>query len=144
VSNSTAAEIGPTFARLLSCGFSLNAAFSIVERVHVCADDYLVVGDGSHSVAKPDGSMPTLAQVVSTGEERYDLTVKAFPAPELGIGGYYRPKLEVADTGYINPSETRAYTVGRDELLTFFGRQTKPVIVDGTVHWSWEELEEVV
>ena len=128
-----ALKVGSTFARLLVHGFSIERALELARRRIMMGKDYTVVGDGTHSVTR-DGDRPsTTATVEPLKDGRFALTLECYSP--VSAGSTYAP--EVADDQYAYLCGTEsAFVLDRDELATYLGRRTLPVVYDGDLCWS--------
>ncbi|WP_458210436.1 hypothetical protein [Haladaptatus sp. NG-SE-30] len=115
--NSGAIRIGKTMARLLNGGFPLQAALEIAQGESIIGGNYLVVGDGSLSVAQSESGIALLAIVDST-ENSFTLQLKSYPTANSEMGSILIPCSDIGDKYSLGSGNTEAIDVSKAEALS--------------------------
>ncbi|MFC5969708.1 hypothetical protein ACFPYI_00035 [Halomarina salina] len=136
VPNEPATRIGRTLARLLNAGFSLGSALDLLVDDTITAQQYTVVGDPMVSVADGKSGTPISGSIERRGEDRFALTVSAYPSEWANLGATYLPSVSKDGVQYLNSGVLDTFELTGDELREGFSRERFPVIVNGRIHWS--------
>lgn len=129
VLNEQAASVGTAFARLLAAGLSVERGMQLARQGVLLGSDYVVVGDGTVSVAPTYGDPGVL--VVESRDGAYDVTYRARSA--RGVGRRYRDPFDGERRLY---GETATARLTGSELRALCGRLQLPVVLDGAVRTS--------
>ncbi|WP_254766688.1 hypothetical protein [Salinilacihabitans rarus] len=138
VMNDPAVEIGATFARLLTDGFSLRAATEIASRRRIVGNQYLVIGDGGFRMAERVNTTPLVCQLERYGDDEFELTIETFPNSDLDIGGLFTPHIPGIGKRYLNSGTIDTFDVSKEQLKSFFSPTAVPVEYGGELLWSDE------
>ncbi|MEF8891747.1 MAG: hypothetical protein V5A31_10575 [Haloferacaceae archaeon] len=143
VVNEEAVEMGRLLARLLNHGFPLTGALDVAGDVQAIGDQYTIVGDGTLTLARTQGSIPTAPFVSATGDS-YDVEYHVYPTGRGGTGALVRPYVGEQEDHYLFSSHVDTFEVNRDDLVNFFELERTPVRIDGEMCWSDEiDLDEL-
>ncbi|MFB6167323.1 MAG: hypothetical protein ABEJ43_00570 [Haloferacaceae archaeon] len=137
VVNEQAVEMGRLLARLLNHGFPLTGALDVANEVQAIGDQYTIVGDGSLTLARTQGSAPN-SPVVAGIEDTYEVEYNLYPTNRVGTGGLVNPYIGEGSEHYLFSSRIGAFEVDRDALADFLSAETRPVRIDGEIRWSDE------
>ncbi|HET7324020.1 MAG TPA: hypothetical protein VFJ06_06795, partial [Halococcus sp.] len=136
VLNCEAVKMGRTLARLLNCGFPLRAALEVARGESIMGDHYLVVGDGSLSIAQTENGTANLFSVKRTGDS-FNLKFKVYPTSDTGMGTLVVPFFEDAEY-HISTGEIQGYDLSQKELRDFLSLANSPTMINGKLRWSQE------
>jgi hypothetical protein len=138
VVNDGAVRMGRLLARLLNHGFPLTGALDVASDVQPIGDQYTVVGDGTVTLARTNGSAPNAPVVAALDEETYELEFHVYPTSRITTGGLVRPYVEGCDEHYLFSSYIDTFEVDGDALADCVGLEPMPVRIDGELRWSDE------
>ncbi|RJT08057.1 hypothetical protein [Halococcus sp. IIIV-5B] len=134
VLNCEAVRIGRTLARLLNCGFPLRPALDIARDESIMGEEYLVVGDGTLSIAQAESLTANLLHIERNGD-LFDLTFSAYHTSRTGMGTLVIPYLDNSEY-HISTEDIQEKGLTKDELMDFFSLSDDPVKIDGKLRWS--------
>jgi hypothetical protein len=138
VVDDSAVQVGSTFARLLNNGYPLRPALEIARHASYVGDDYVVVGDGTVSVAKPSVTGVDLYRLPLEGEKP-SLEFRSYGNVNGGMGTMESPNIADNERYYLVPGTLDEFTIDRaEDLLSFLQLKDVPVLIGGTLHWSTE------
>ncbi|MFQ3294824.1 MAG: hypothetical protein ACI8VE_001905, partial [Natrialbaceae archaeon] len=143
VSNAEAVKVGILTAEFLNAGFSLRAGLKIIREHQIVGKQYVVVGDGSVSVAQPKSSSPTKCSIERIDQNNYELSLTTYPSSDLGTGSLFRPHISQANSHYLNGGQIDTYKISNESLLQFFNLERSPVIFRDNIRWSTSLTEEL-
>ena len=135
VINEGAVDIGRNLARLLNYGFPIRPSLEIASRDSYVGNDYIVVGDGSFNVAQPQGALPNVCEITTTGDT-YNITYTTYPAGKFDIGSNVVPFFSDDTPYYLCSGTADTFELTQAELEDFFSLETVPVLLDGQLRWS--------
>ncbi|EMA07028.1 hypothetical protein SAMN05443574_104223 [Haloarcula vallismortis] len=135
VLNDGAIRIGETVARLLNCGFPLRAALTIARGESVLGGQYIVVGDGSVTVAQAESGIPNVLKIEPEGNE-YTVNMITYTTDNRGLGSLIIPYIENIDKQYLSSGTIGEFSVSESELLRFLNMEEVPVRTENGLHWS--------
>jgi hypothetical protein len=140
VSNTYAVEIGSTFARLLVHGFSIQRALDKAAQHSIAPRDYVVLGDGTYSIAQHIVLNPTEMWIFQRGTREFEMLSekRAYMA-----GGETKTSLKGTDESYHLMGQGRLDTVSVEELEDFIPVLDFPVVFKQELYWP-EDLEEIL
>jgi len=138
VVNDEAVRMGHLLARLLNHGFPLTGALSLAGDVRPIGDQYTVVGDGTLTLARANGSPPAAPVVAALDEETYELELNVYPTRRVTTGSLINPYVSGCDEQYLFSHHIDTFELGADELARFLELGPVPVRVDGDLWWSDE------
>jgi hypothetical protein len=142
VVDDSALQVGSTFARLLNNGYPLRPALEIARHASYVGDDYVVVGDGTVSVAKPPATGLDLYRLL-LDRETPSLEFRSYGNVNGGMGTMTSPNVGNTERYYLVPGALDEFTIDRvEDLISFLRLKDVPVLVGGTLHWSTELDEE--
>lgn len=137
--NSSATQIGRHVARFINAGFSLQAALELIGEYAFYGTQYIVLGDGNAQIVQSASGTPTLVAIDRSTEDTFEVTLYGYPPRNRGPGAFYTPYyLTEVEKPYLNSGEMGTFTVSRDTLKEFLGRESYPIITDRSLHWSDE------
>ena len=134
VLNCEAVRIGRTLARLLNCGFPLRPALEIARDESIMGGEYLVVGDGTLSIAQADSLTANLLSV-ERNDGLFDVTLSAYHTSRTGMGTLVVPHLDGSEY-YVSTGKIQQNGVTRSELEKFLPQSDAPTKVNGKLRWS--------
>lgn len=137
VVNEEAIQMGRLLARLLNHGFPLTGALDVAGDAHPIGDQYTVVGDGSLTLARTQGSAPNSPNVVDL-DDTYEVEYNLYPTNRVGTGGLVNPYIGDSSEHYLFSSRIGTFEIGRAELADFLATEARPVRIDGDIYWSDE------
>ncbi|GGK64049.1 caspase family protein [Haloarcula sebkhae] len=135
VLNDGAIRIGEAVARLLNCGFPLRAALTIARGESVLGGQYIVVGDGSVTVAQAESGTPNMLKV-EPEDNGYTLKMITYTTDNRGLGSLIIPHIENIDKHYLISGNISEFSVSESELLRFLNMEEVPVRTENGLHWS--------
>ena len=141
VTDSQAAEVGTTFARLMVLGYSLERALDKARQQVMTPKDYAVVGDGTHVVTQSESILPLDLRLVETGRQQYRLEVSQIAPFEKG--GHAQDRFEGSNGDYHLGSHDRSYELSERQLRNSLDIVENPILFDGTLYWPDELREEL-
>ena len=141
VSDSDAANVGTTFARMLMLGYSINRGLAKAARFSIAPRDYAVIGDGTFQPSQSNSIAPLDAYVVPNGADSFQIL----------LGGGQTPITGAKETGPLNDDEerkmlsgqTRLRTVDLNSLLEFLHSRESPVVFRRELYWPGELIREI-
>jgi hypothetical protein len=133
--NTGAVRMGETIARLLNAGFPLQSALSIASDESALGGQYIVVGDGSMSVAQPESGVPYMLEITQNSDD-FAVEMVSYPTENNRMGGVFIPYLSQNDQYYLIPGRSNTKRVGREELVEFLRIQEVPVRYGGSLSLS--------
>ena len=140
VPDQAAGELGATMARLLHRGFPVKPAHAIARATTITGLQYLVVGDGGVDLAQSRHGPPVLCEAAAADEpQTYDVTMRGYLPTEIGMGILALPYLG-EETYAIPPGEFTTMRVSAAELRGYLDRFDGPVMFDGRLCWSSDDL----
>ena len=150
VVNFEAVRFGGVFAKLLSSGFSLGAALSLVRDELDAPPRYMILGDRTVSVGGPDGC-PRGVFVGGAGDEEGEvsLRVASYGGREWGVGCISKsPVLRSIDSVehsyWIGPGSHGEWSVDVEQLIDALEGTQAPVVVDNELYTAGEFSAEVL
>ncbi|MCU4925591.1 hypothetical protein OB905_06265 [Halobacteria archaeon AArc-dxtr1] len=143
VLNEPAVEIGATFARLLTDGFTMAAATDVASRQRLVGNQYLVIGEGSFRVAERENGTPTMCQLEDREDGSWDLTMKTYPASDMDMGTLITPHIPGVNERYLTSGTIDTLHVKREELRAFLEPTSFPVEHCGDLVWSNELITQI-
>jgi hypothetical protein len=138
VVNEPAVEMGRLLARLLNHGFPLTGALDVASDVQPIGDQYTIVGDGTLTLARTEGSPPNSPVVAEVDEETYEVEYRVFPTNRVGTGGLVRPQLGEDTEHYLFSSRIDSFRVDGEALADHLAFGTVPVRIGDEIRWSDE------
>ncbi|PSP85067.1 hypothetical protein BRC83_03930 [Halobacteriales archaeon QS_1_68_17] len=138
VLNKTATEIGHTIARLLNSGFSLSSAFSLLDKTHLLARHYMVVGDGNATIVESESGTPYSVAVDRTSDDEFEVELYAYPSKNYSIGSLLSVHLDKLTEHYLNSGHVDTVGLGTAELQEYLAMEMMPVETDEDLLWSDE------
>jgi len=124
-----AATVGTAFARLLVNGFGLEPAMQLSRRRIMMGKDYIVVGDGTYTLAPTPGT-PVVGWL-EDAPDGFELTCEALTGRRNGTT--YEPPF--GDDSVLAGRSSRA-TLDRDRLRAVLGDASLPIVYEDEFHWS--------
>ncbi|ERH12013.1 MAG: hypothetical protein J07HB67_01025 [halophilic archaeon J07HB67] len=141
VTDSQAAEVGTTFARLMVLGYSLERALDKARQQVMTPKDYAVVGDGTHVVTQSESILPLDLRLVETGRQQYRLEVSQIAPFEKG--GHAQDRFDGSDGEYHLGSHDRSYELSEQQLRNSLDIVENPILFDGGLYWPNELREQL-
>ncbi len=141
VLNEPAIEIGGTFARLLSDGFSLRSATKISTEQRIVGNQYMVIGDGDLQITEEENTTPNVCLLQNEGENEYSLEFKTYPTGNKGIGCIFMPHVPGLEKRYLSSGVISDITVSEENLIEFLKRADFPIKYNESLIWSSDLLE---
>ena len=139
ITDSDAAAVGTTFARLLIHGYSLGRGLATAARSTIAPRDYLIVGDFTFRPSQSDSGSPSMRWVIPDGDDEFRVLVRT--APPLWAGAEFDDPLDnVTDRRYLC-GEGQVFSVSRDRLCRYLSDNDAPVIYQDELYWA-EELHD--
>lgn len=143
VLNEPAIDIGGTFARLLSDGFSLRAATNIATEERLIGNQYLVIGDGEVRIADGEDATPNVCVLEQREDDLFDVTIETYPNNTFDMGCLFTPYLPGVDKRYLTSGKINDIVVNKSDLLKYLRQSDFPVRKNGSLKWSVELAEEL-
>ena len=127
VSDSDAARVGTTFARLLMVGDSINQGLSKAARHAIAPRDYSIIGDGTYSPTQTDALSPQEGYVIPDGEGQFKVLLQGGKSSFAGSevigaitnGGDEKKLHGEARLQSISGTKLKQFVEGRDGPLVF-------------------------
>ncbi|MCU4751362.1 hypothetical protein OB919_05100 [Halobacteria archaeon AArc-curdl1] len=141
VLNEPAVEIGGTFARLLSDGFSLRAATNIATEERLIGNQYLVIGDGELRIVDGEDATPNVCSIMERDDGLYDIEIDTYPNNTLDMGCLFTPYIPGVNKRYLTSGRIQDITVNKSDLQNYLTMSDMPVKYDGELLWSSTLLE---
>ncbi len=136
VVNDDAVRMGRLLARLLNHGFPLTGALDLAGDVQPVGDRYTVVGDGTLTLARADGSPPVGPVVTATDEETYEVAFNVYPTRRVATGSLINPYVPGCDEQFLFSHHIDTFELDGDELGRWLELGPMPVRVDDGLWWS--------
>jgi hypothetical protein len=124
-----AATVGTAFARLLVNGFGLEPAMQLSRRRIMMGKDYVVVGDGTYTLA-PTAGTPVVGWL-SDADGAFELTCESLTGRRNGTT--FRPPF--GDERVLHGDAART-TLDRESLRAVLSDASLPVIYENEFYWS--------
>ena len=140
VTDSQAAKVGTTFARLMVSGYSMERALDKARQQVMTPKDYAVVGDGTHVLTQSDAIIPP-GHRLSEDDDECVLEVTQMTPREKGGEGQER--FEGFDLDFHLNAQRRTYRFAKEDLSAATEVIENPVLFDGQLYWS-DELRELL
>lgn len=139
ISNLSATRIGQVFARLLSAGFRVRAAVSILREYVSNGYQYLSLGAGDLQLVQASSGTPFLLEVgPGSAKDSFSVSLQYFPTRAYHIGARTTPELTAIERPHLAVGRSPNWQVGADDLKTYITREHFPVVVGGQLVWSDE------
>ncbi|WP_225741240.1 CHAT domain-containing protein [Halorussus halophilus] len=141
--NSGAGEVGETFARLLSHGFTVGSALEIVREYTSIGREYVALGDPGVRVTQNDNGTPTVHHL-DVGDDPRTVTVERrnYWTRVLGAGSITRAKIDEMQQYHLTMGDYGAIRLEREALRDALEPYGEPLVVDGELRWSDEWFAE--
>ena len=137
VVNSGAVDIGRSLARLLNYGFPIRISLNLACRDSYIGSDYIVVGDGSFSVAQVQAMLPNMCEI-SRNDDEFDVDYRTFPSAEYELGSLVVPYVPGNEIYYLTSGTADVFELSESELIDFLSLENVPTLIDGSLRWSDE------
>lgn len=128
--------MGRWMARLLSQGFTLRSAASVVENVRPSQMEYCVLGDGGVSLVQSESSQPFLVDIESINNDLYETILNAYPTNRWEVGSYGSANHGIDGPQHLTPGKLPAVEMNRDDLIDYLESEVMPIHIDGEYGWS--------
>ena len=138
VVNDEAVGMGRLLARLLNHGFPLTGALDVAGDVRPIGNQYTVVGDGTLTLARTEGSPPNSPIVADIDESSYEVDYRVYPTNRVSTGGLIQPQLGEEGEHYLFSSCIDSFRVSGETLAGHLAFGTVPVLINGKLRWSDE------
>jgi len=135
VVNSGAVDIGRSLARLLNYGFPIRISLDLACKDSYIGSDYIVVGDGSFSVAQVQAMLPNMCDITRNGDT-FTVDYRTFPSAEYELGSLVVPYVPGNETYYLTSGTADVFELTQSELTDFLSLENVPTMVDGSLYWS--------
>ncbi|MGQ4556231.1 hypothetical protein [Halobellus sp. GM3] len=135
VVNSGAVDIGQSLARLLNYGFPIRISLDIAKRDSYIGSDYIVVGDGSFSVAQVQGALPNMCEITRS-DDGFAVDYRTYPSAEYELGSLVVPYIPDNNTYYLSSGTADVFVLSDSELEDFLSLENIPTLIDGSLRWS--------
>ncbi len=139
ITDSDAATVGTTFARLLIHGYCLGRGLAAAARPTIAPRDYLIVGDATYRPSQSDSLSPSMRWVIPDGDDQFRVLVKRSPPRDIGAV-YDDPLDEFSDRQYLF-GDGAVFAVSRDRLCRYLCDNDTPVVYQKEMYWA-DELQE--
>lgn len=96
----------------------------------------MIVGDPRLTIATCEGTTPNLAEIQSHGEDQYEVSIHAFPAPATKLGALSMPYLDAEQTYTLNSGQLVTKTVTLTALQAYLDLGQTPVRLNDSLTWS--------
>lgn len=138
--NSGAGEVGETFARLLSHGFTVGSALKIVREYTSIGREYVALGDPSVTVAQNDNGTPTVHHIDASETDERMITIGRWNywTRVFGAGAITRAKLSQMTQYHLAIGHFGDIKLDREEFRNALEMYAEPLVVDGALQWSDE------
>lgn len=131
-----AGRVGRTFVRLLWAGFGFERALGLARRRIIMGTDYVVVGDGTHRLARHRTTPPTVAIATPRPDASVDVVLDTTrmrnPGELVAVGHTDSP-------GYRLIGAQPTDRLSAEAFREFLEDRRDPVLYDGVLYWP-EEL----
>ncbi len=131
VINEGAVRIGESVARLLNSGFPLRAALTIAKEESVLGGQYIVVGDGSMTVAQPASGTACLLDVTPLDNGQFEIEMETYVSDVNSLGTIFWPHLDDNDEFFLSSGRIGPFTLSTAELSEFVEMEDAPIRIDG-------------
>ncbi len=134
VLDESATTVGTDFGRLLIHGFEIERAITLARRQVMAGKDYMVIGDGTHSLMQAR-DLTTGYQIIDSRDDgRYDV---AHRACMLGSSGATWQSQLQSDGRSSLCGSTQTFEISETELMAFLskGDGDHPIVFDGQLTW---------
>lgn len=135
VINSGAINVGSTIARLLNRGYPLHAALKIARKRSLVGQQYLIVGDGSTTIAQPEIGCVTTC-TINREEDDFLLEIETYEASIGGKGSLFTPYIERVGSYFLIPGTVGPLHVTTTELQEYLDLEEIPVFINDMLYWS--------
>jgi hypothetical protein len=139
VADGMATAVGVAFARLVVDGFAVAEALDVARQRVLAADDYAVVGDGTHVVTQAEAIAPSQVTASRVGDDAFAVAAKQTP-PWI-TGTQFGSVLDDPDEGPHLIGRERTYEVSRSEFAEFLDAREAPLTFEDELVWP-EDLRE--
>ena len=137
VPDEDAFNVGATFARLMTLGYTVSRALTIASQKAMAPKDYAVVGDGTHRVMQSDALVPAEMEVFPTEDGQFEVVRKSVEPKMLGSESnniLQRSNKHLTGQTTMNNTDT-------DGLSDLLDARDSPVRHDGDLIWPDEARE---
>lgn len=142
VLDDSATTVGTDFGRLLIHGFEIERAITLARRQVMAGKDYMIIGDGTHSLTQAQ-DLTTGYQIVNSRDDgKYDVAHKACM---LGsTGATWQSQLRSDGRASLCGS-AQTFEISEAELNCFLsnGDGDHPIVFDGKLTWRTDLSEQL-
>lgn len=135
VTDSEAATVGRTIARLFNDGYPLRVALEIARSRSVVGGQYLAVGDDSVALVPSQAYAPSFSRIEDTLAE-FELSLRYFSTSRNRLGAGVVPKLGEDTQMFLLGRCLGPFDLATEELLSFLREANAPVEFEGEFYWS--------
>lgn len=141
VPDEDAFNVGATFARLMTLGYTVSRALTIASQKAMAPKDYAVVGDGTHRVMQSDALVPPEMEVFPTEDGEFEVVRKTMGPDMWGSEITTGPGSE--DNTVFFTGEAQLDQIGSEEFTNYLERRESPLRLNGELYWPDEIAEEL-
>ncbi len=138
IGNTTATDIGHSFVRLLSTGFSIQGALSLIHRSFLLGYNYTVIGDGDKTLCQSKSGVVFHLCIESVDDEVFSVEVTGFTNTHFRQGSCIELAAESEKQYHLPTGTITTLQLDGERLERFFREETMPVEINGELYWSDE------
>ncbi|EFW93614.1 hypothetical protein ZOD2009_00685 [Haladaptatus paucihalophilus DX253] len=144
VSNTTATDIGRSLVQLLSIGFQLQTALTVLNRVKLTGYRYIALGDSSKTLCQSESIVTPVIRVKDVDSGIFKIEVDIHPTRNTHRGTILETAAENASRYHLLAGKVGTFEFTPDRLEEYFAMERSPVEIDGELYWSDELSAEEV
>ncbi len=138
VGNELATNIGQSFVRLLSTGFSVRNALTVIHRHSLAGYRYIALGDGKVSLCQSMSGLVHCLHVEQARSGKFYVDVEMYLSDRFQFSPIVELSAENRPRYYALLAEIPTFELSAAELNGFFDEEPMPVEINGDLHWSDE------
>ncbi|SIR55537.1 hypothetical protein SAMN05421858_2793 [Haladaptatus litoreus] len=138
IGNTTATKVGQSFVRMLSTGFSVQTALSLIHRYFLTGYNYTAIGDGDATLCQSESGVVHRLVIESADSGCFNIRIDTFVNNYFQQGSFVELSAEKEARYHLPGGETTTVELSPTELNDFFSKKPMPVEIDGDLYWSDE------
>lgn len=136
IPNSRGTRVGCALAKVLNCGFPLQAAVDLVQRV-VGGYSYITIGDGGLILVQSKSGCCPISFVEKT-DAGWEIALSIVPIWEFDAGSLFDPTIGANQTQYLASGQLDTFVVDDTEFETHLTIENHPIVFDDRLFSSNE------